>query len=226
MNYAKLSRRFFAYYFDSIIVSGITSALLLFLKMFSLSISLEGLSKGDFSFFSKFYLLYLLLYLVYEVAFLVSPLSSTPGKLILELEVVSYNSSFIKVFIRSLVKVISTLPGLIFISGLVASFTEKKQSFHDMLAGTFVTDSDARNHSFSNKMDSPEFHAEMKKRGIKTFSQQQALAQEMFGKTKNSADKSFLVSPLLWIIVLIICVIIGFVYSGSLISELEKIFAY
>jgi len=224
MNYTRISRRFFAYYFDLLIVSGITSALLLFLKMFNLGLSLDGILEGDFSYFSKLTFLNLFIFVIYEVAFLISPLSSTPGKLILQLEVVSYNSSFIKVVIRSIVKAIDTLPGLIIISGLVAGFSDKKQSIHDMIAGTFVTDSDTRNQSFSNNMDSPEFHAEMKNRGIKTFSEQQALAQEMFGKTKNSTQKSFLASPLLWIIVLIISVVIGFIYSSTLTSELQKVF--
>ncbi len=222
MNYARLSRRFFAFYFDSLIVTGIVSALLLFLKIFDVGISFEGIMEGDFSFFSRYYILYFLIYLIYEVSFLASALSSTPGKIILGIEVVSYESSFIKVFIRSLVKVIGALPGLIYISGLVAAFNEKKQSIHDLLAKTFVTDLDSRNLSFSSNMDSAEFHEEMKKRGIKTFSQQQSLAEEMFGKA-SKANNNLLTSPLLWVIVLVISIVVGFVYTRTVTSEIQKL---
>lgn len=222
MNYARLSRRFFSLYFDSLIVTGIISAFLLFLKIFDIGISFEGIMEGDFSFLSRYSILYLLIYLAFEVSFLTSALSATPGKIILGLEVVSYESSFLKVFIRSIVKVIGALSGLIYISGLVAAFNEKKQSIHDLLAKTFVTDLDSRNQSFSSNMDSAEFHEEMKKRGIKTFSQQQALAEEMFGKA-NKANNNLLRSPLLWVIVLVILIFVGFVYTRTVTYEIQKL---
>lgn len=222
MNYAKLSRRFFAFYFDTLIVTGIVSVLLLLIKIFDLGISYEGILKGDFSYFSRYYILFSLIYLAYEVAFLTSALSSTPGKIILGLEVLSYESSFLKVFVRSIIKVIGALPGLIYISGLVAAFNEKKQSIHDLLAKTFVTDLDNRNQSFSSNMDSAEFHEEMIKRGIKTFSQQQALAEEMFGKA-SKANNNLFNSPLLWVIVLGISIVVSFVYARSITYEVQKL---
>lgn len=222
MNYAKLSRRFWAYYFDSIIVSGVFSAILMFLKLLGINMSFEGVMEGDFSSLVEFYLIYFLIYLIYEVAFISSSLSSTPGKLILELEVVCSNSSFIKVFIRSLVKTIEMFPGLIIISGFIAVFNDKKQSLHDLSAGTFVTDADNRNQSFENKMNSEELYQEMKKKGIKTFSQQRALAEEMYGKTKKSSAKSFLSSPLIWLVLLGISIVISFIYSNSLASDIQN----
>lgn len=226
MNYAKLSRRFFAFCFDTIIVSGIVSAILLFLKflkIFDISKYAENLLKGDFSFFVNYFIISFLVYLAYEVIFLTSNLSSTPGKIILEMEVVSRKANFLKVFIRSLTKVIESSTGLIFISGLVATFSEKKQSIHDLLAKTFVTDFNIKRQSFSNIMDSPEFHEEMKRRGIKTYSQQQALVQEMLGKPGNSSNNSLLKAPLLWTIVLVFTIIIGIIYSNSVMSELKKL---
>lgn len=222
MNFSKLSKRFFAFYFDTIIVSSIVSVVLLLLKRFGTGISFENISKGDFSIFTKYFLLYFLVYLIYEIIFLSTNLSSTPGKIILEMEVVSYNSNFIKVFIRSVVKVIQSLPGLIFISGLVAAFSEKKQSIHDLLARTFVTDFDSRNRSALNKMDSTEFHEEMKKRGIKTYSEQQALIQELYGNPRKFTGKNLLKSPLPWILVLIISIIFNIIFTNSLISEMKS----
>lgn len=222
MNYARLSRRFFALYFDSCIVAGIVSTLLLFLKMFDIGISFEGILEGDFSYLSRYYALFFFVYLAYEIVFLISPLSSTPGKIILGQEVVSYESSFLKVIIRSIVKVIGAFSALIYISGLVAAFNEKKQSIHDLLAKTFVTDLDRSNRAFSSNMDSSEFHEEMKKRGIKTYSQQQALAEEMFGKARK-ANNNLLMNPLLWVIVLIISIVIGLVYSRTITSEIQKL---
>jgi len=225
MNYSKISRRFFAYCFDTIIVYGIICVLLLFLKVlkiFDISTYIENMLKGDFSFFTNYLLVCFLIYLAYEFIFLTSSLSSTPGKIILEMEVVSHKSSFTKVFIRSLVKVIQSLSCFIFISGLVAVFTEKKQTIHDLLAKTFVIDFDSRSQSLSNKMDSEAFHEEMKRRGIKTYSQQKALAEEMFGKSRKAINNSLLKAPLFWGIILILSIIIGGIYTNLVMSEIKN----
>jgi len=226
MDYSKISKRFFAFYFDSIVVSGIVFALLLILKLINIEISYEGLLKGDISSVYKINLLYFLVFLVYEVIFLTSNLSSTPGKIILGVEVVSRQSSFVKVLIRSMVKVIVTLPGIAIISGLVAVFSDRKQSIHDMLAGTYVTDFSSRKQSFSIGMDSPEFHEEMKKRGIRTYSEQQALAQEMFGKSGKFGNGSLLKKPILWVIILLISIFVCILYFNSVASELKGILQF
>lgn len=223
MDYSKISRRFFAFYFDSIIVSGIVFTTLLILKLFNIGISYEGILKRDFSSIYKISFLYFIVFLVYEVIFLTSNLSSTPGKIILGMEVVSRQSSFLKVLIRVVVKAIATLPGIVIISGLVAVFSDQKQSIHDILAGTYVTDFNIRRQSYSNKMDSPEFHEEMKKRGIKTYSEQQALAQEMFGKFGKFGNNSILKTPIIWVIILLLSIFTLILYTNSVASELQSI---
>jgi len=227
MSYSKISRRFFAYLFDTIIVSGIACTLLLILKLlniFDIRSVAENIVNGDFSFFVNYYILCFLIYLVYEVVFLISNLSSTPGKIILDMEIVSYKSSFLKVFIRAIVKVIESLTCLVLISGLVAVFTEKKQSIHDLLANTFVVDFDRKSHHLPSRMDSEEFHEEMKRRGIKTYSEQKALAQELFGNSKKTNIGTILSSPLLWVIVLVVSLIISTIYSNLIVYQIKKIF--
>ncbi|AEV70593.1 RDD family protein [Acetivibrio clariflavus] len=227
MSYSKISRRFFAYLFDTIIVSGFVCTLLLilkFLNIFDTKTLVENISKGDFSFFINYYILCFLIYLVYEVVFLTSNISSTPGKIILDMEIVSYKPSFLKGFIRSTVKVIESLSGLVIISGLVAVFTENKQSIHDLLAKTFVVDFDRRSQHIPSSMDSAEFHEEMKRRGIKTYSEQKALAQEMFGNRKKSSISFILSSPLLWAIVLVLSIIIIIIYSNVIIYQIRNFY--
>lgn len=204
MNISKLFRRFWAYYFDNIIVAGIYAGILIVLKMFGVSISLQGVLEQNYTDLVTFYLTYGLLFLVYEISFLCSSLSATPGKLILGLEVVCYNQgSLFKVFIRSLVKVIATLISFVpFIFFLIAAFTENKQSPHDIIASTLVV---RKNNAASKKINNINLIEEMQKRGINTYSEQLALASELNGTSKNTASASYSWLGLLILVIAIFC---------------------
>lgn len=235
MNFSSVSRRFWALIFDYFIIGSIFYGVVLVLKMSGISIfQLKEVVDGDFSSLSNFYLLYIIIYLIYEVTFLSSNLSATPGKIIMEMEVVSANANFFKVFFRSLIKAISTLTGLHIIFFTIAVFTEKSQALHDLLTGSFVIDKEMTSSSAMDltkditKTDA--FYEEMKKRGIKTPSEKKALAEEMFSKAKKNSTNSILSNSFIWILVLFFSigfvVIEGKVFVSDLIIELSTIPQY
>lgn len=220
MNFSELSRRFWAFFFDSLIISGIYYGVLLILRMSGNTIlHIENLMKSDFSALANLYISYGLFYVIYEVIFLSSNLSATPGKIIMEMEVVCANSSFFKVLLRSLVKAISSLTGLHIILFTIAIFNEKKQAVHDLLSGSFVIDVDNTKHSL-DLANSKDLHNEMKNRGLKTFSEQKALAEEMYGKSNKSTN--ILASSFVWILVLVIAIALSLVYTRIIYSDVKS----
>ena len=205
---------------------------ILVLRMNGTSIfPVEEIIEGKFSALSEFYLIYAVIYLIYEVGFLSSNLSATPGKIIMEMEVACTNANFLKVFIRSIIKFISTVTGLYIIFFTIAIFSEKKQSVHDLLASSFVIDKEKSNQGgidLTQDITKTEaFYEEMKNRGIKTFSEQKALAEEMYGKANKSSKSSILSSSFIWVLVLVISigfsVIGGKVLVTDMIGEMKTI---
>lgn len=196
MNVSGLLRRFFAWWlFDSWIVAGLLFGLIMFLELLGVGASFEELTLGlldnDFGVLADFYLIYAVLYLIYEICFVVSPLSATPGKLILGIEVVSDSkSSIVKAVLRCLVKLpavlISPINIIYIIIGVVSS---KRQSLHDKIAGTYVVYKKTNNHS-SKRINSAELFEEMKRRGLRTYSEQVALAEELYGSGRKKSKKS------------------------------------
>lgn len=204
MNIGKLFKRFWAYCLDVVIVFGIYWVILFLIKILIgyngvtvLNVLLEEAYKIPSLEFSTsvlrgqaynlilLYLVYGLLYLIYEISFLSSKLSATPGKLVLGLEVVCYNNStFQKILIRSLLKITTTLiiplNLLIFI---LTSFNKTKQSLHDKLSNTCVVTKDKSTKYGTNpQMTLEEFFEEMKSRGLRMYSEQRALSQEIYGR--------------------------------------------
>lgn len=193
MSISKLSRRFTAYYFDNNIVVGIYSGILLIIKYaLNMDIPIYRLFEGDFTAWSVYILSYGLLYLIYEVFFLSLKVSATPGKMIMRLEIVSDNgSSFFRVLLRSLVKVIAIMTIILpYIFYLLAAFSEKKQTIHDKIAGTFVIKKNV-SRSSSKEIDVEELFEEMKRRGYRTYSEQKALTEELYGSGNNSSGSSY-----------------------------------
>lgn len=226
MNYSAISRRFWAVFFDNCIIGGIFIGLALLLKMSGISIfPIEEIASGDMSGMSRFYLLYGIVFLAYEVGFLSSSLSATPGKIIMEIEVACANASFLKVILRSLIKLISTMTGLSIIFYTIAFFNEKKQALHDLIAGSFVIDREAANSAMDLTKDQAKKEAlfeEMKSRGMKTFSEQKALEEEMYGKAKKSPINTILSGSFIWIVILVISFAVNFFGSKALLSDLVK----
>lgn len=203
MNFSAVSRRFWALTFDYIIIGSIMYVVILVLRMNGTSIfPVEEIIEGKFSALSKFYLIYAMIYLIYEIGFLSSNLSATPGKIIMDMEVACTNANILKVFIRSLIKLISSVTGLYIIFFTIAIFNEKKQSVHDLFAGSFVIDKEKTN---SGGID---------------------LTQDI-SKTEafKSSKSSILSSSLIWVLVLVISigfsVIGGKVLVSDMISEMK-----
>jgi uncharacterized RDD family membrane protein YckC len=193
MNISKLTRRFWAYIFDDIIVLGIYLGILLILKYaLNMNIPIDRLLERDPTVMAVYYFSFGLLFLVYELFFLSLKVSATPGKMMLGLEVVTDNgNSFFKVLLRSLVKVIATVTSILpFIFFLLAAFSEKKQTIHDRIAGTFVIRKNV-SRSAPREIDVEELFEEMKRRGYRTYSEQQALAEEMYGSGNNTGSASY-----------------------------------
>lgn len=89
--------------------------------------------------FILYYGMIIVVQLIFETLFVYSPLSGTPGKILMNIEVSCYrNASFLKVLIRTLTKVIALYTGISIIEFFVIVFNKKKQSIHDMLASTVV----------------------------------------------------------------------------------------
>lgn len=225
MNYSVISRRFWAWFFDNAIIAGILYGVLLVLRMSGMSIfPVEEIIEGNFSSLSKFYLIYAMIYLTYEISFLSSNLSATPGKIIMEMEVACAKASFLKVIIRSVAKFISAATGLYLIFFTIAMFNEKKQAVHDLLAGSFVIDQERENQSAMDLTQditkTEAFYEEMKSRGIKTFSEQKALAEEMYGKASKSSKSSILSSSIIWVLVLVVSFGFSFIGSKVLVSDM------
>ncbi|OPZ90282.1 MAG: RDD family protein [Firmicutes bacterium ADurb.Bin419] len=220
MNFSGLPRRFWAYFFDLIILSGIYYGLLLLLRMAGIDLlRVKDLVKNDYSFLLNLYISFGIFFVIYEVIFLSSNLSATPGKLIMEMEVVCTNANLYKVLIRSLVKAISSLTGLYIILFTIAAFNDKKQATHDLLSGSFVID--AENSKYSQDVSkSEEIYLEMKNRGLRTFSEQKALTEEMYGKSNKSTNT--LSNPLVWILVLVISIAINLLYTKIIYSEVKS----
>lgn len=241
MNLGNLFKRFWSYFFDLVIVFGIYLGILLLLEIYAnqnvtvellkeiYKISSKGFSletiKENTHYIVIFYLTYALLFLLYEIVFLSSKLSSTPGKSLLSLEVACFKKvSFLKVFTRSLVKIISTLiTPLTFLSFLVAAFTKTKQSFHDKLANTYVISIKKMPQRGSKpKMTSEEFFEEMKSRGLTLYSEQKALADEIYGSQTIELDKSSSASKFVSVLVLLVSIILCLCFVSFSYPDLQN----
>ncbi|HOQ36603.1 MAG TPA: RDD family protein [Acetivibrio sp.] len=207
MNISKLSRRFWAFIFDDIIVLGIYSGILLLLKYaLNMDIPVYKVLDRDPTAMAVYYLSFGLLYLIYEVLFVSLKVSATPGKMLLGLEIVAENrSSFFRVLLRSLAKVIAIVTSVLpFILFILAAFSEKKQTIHDKIAGTYVIRKNVRRYA-PREVDVEELFEEMKRRGYRTYSEQKALAEELYGAGNNNAGTSYAWLGALFLIFALAC---------------------
>lgn len=240
MNISKLFRRFWAYCFDIIIVCGIYSGILLLIKVFGISDTLYNalqsfhavLSKGILSallsqqafYVALFSLSYTLLFFVYEVIFLSSKLSATPGKLILRIDVrFSDKFSFLKIVVRSIIKSLTTmLFPLVLISFIVSAYSKKKQSLHDRVANTYVAVLNAPNHGTNPTMTLEEFFEEMTSRGLRMYSEQLALAEEIYGSRIIEPDNANTTSSAIGVLALVISIILNISFISFSYSDIEN----
>ncbi len=240
MNISKLFRRFWSYCFDIIIVCGIYSGILLLTKVLdinnTLNKALQGfhtlLSKGISSellnqqayYIALFFLSYGLLFLAYEITFLSSKLSGTPGKLILGVEVgCSDKVSFYKVLVRSLIKVLTTLfIPLALVSFIASAFSQTKQSLHDRIAHTYVTVLNNPNRGTDPNMTLEEFFAEMTSRGLRMYSEQLALAEEIYGSHIIEPDKTSTRASVIGVLALVLSIILNLSFISYSYSDIEN----
>lgn len=220
MEVCKLSRRFWAYVFDNIIVSGIYAGFLVALHALGKDIPIKGIIERNPNDLALMYLTFGLLYLFYEVAFLSSKFSGTPGKLILNLQVVSCKkSTIIDALIRSCIKVIATLTQIVPVLFFILSiFTANKQAVHDLAADTIVMQKKKRAVIRSSNVDpSVNLFEEMKRRGLKTYSEQLALAKELnlYRGKKQTSVRSYTWLGVLIFVFSIVCVVffVSFFYT-------------
>lgn len=193
MEVSKLSKRIFAYLFDIIIVIGIYAGILIILHMFGKDIPIEGVLEKNPNDLALVYLTFGLVYLFYEVFFLSTNFSSTPGKLIFNIQIISCKkSSIFDALIRSTIKVIATLTQIVPVIFLIISiFTANKQAVHDIAADTIVMQKKRTVIRSRNVDPNVNLFEEMKKRGLKTYSEQVELAKELnCYKGTSSASKS------------------------------------
>lgn len=81
----------------------------------------------------------LVIYYLYKVIFEISPLQATPGKALLDLKVTTENGERISFKAGNIRWLLSYVSGcLLGVGYLMAAFTKKKQTLHDMVAKTVV----------------------------------------------------------------------------------------
>ena len=144
--YTGIWKRVVAFIIDTVILIG-----LFIVTVFSINIILAiPQEKTLFSFYAliEHYNSYLLLYagigsilwLLYEIFFLQSKLSATPGKLFLGLKVSYRKKATYLIVIRTLLKFLLTLTVFgIFIEFLVMYINKDRRTLHDFVAGTQIS---------------------------------------------------------------------------------------
>jgi len=222
------------------IVCGIYSGILLLIKVLDINDTLYKALQGFHTVLSKgissqllneqayyivlLFLSYGLLFLMYEIIFLNSKLSATPGKLILSVEVGCCDKvSFFKVFVRSLIKVLSTLIiPLAFISFIASALSQTKQSLHDKPAHTYVTVLNNPSRGTNPQMTLEEFFEEMTSRGLRLYSEQLALAEEIYGSRITEPDKANTRSSVVGVLALVLSIILNLSFISYSYSDIEN----
>jgi uncharacterized RDD family membrane protein YckC len=241
MNISKLFRRFLACCFDVIVVFGIYFVIIFFIKILSgnngtttlfkttNTISLD-LLKSYTHYIVLFYLFYGFLFLIYELCFLGSKLSATPGKLVLSLEVACYSgSNFKKLLIRSLLKVLAILVTPLSLLLFIASaFNKTKQSLYDKLTNTCVITKDNRKLRGANPhMTLEEFFEEMKSRGLRMYSEQKALSEEIYGSPiplSQTYYKPVSFRSMFGLLVLVISIVVSVSFAFYIFPDIQKLY--
>lgn len=243
MNIGKLFKRFWAYCFDLIMVCGIYWGILFLIRILSNyniisevvkevhKILSSEISIGQAYYSLTFYLSYGLLFLIYEISFLSSKLSATIGKLTLGLEVVCYNGfDFQKILIRSLLKVTTMLiPPLTLSLFIFSAFSKTKQSLYDKWSNTCViTKDNSKIYGSNPQMTLEEFFEEMKSRGLRLYSEQQALSEEIYGspiplgQTYNKPASSH---SMFGVLVVFILIAISVSFALYVFPDIQKLYA-
>ena len=247
MNISKLFKRFVAYCFDFLIVLSIYWIILFLIKILSgyngttslleelrnissPEIAADILKRQAFNLIIL-YLIYGFTYLIYETSFLSSKLSATPGKLILGLEVVCYSkSSFKKILIRSLLKITAILiPPFTLLLFMISAFSKTKQSLHDKFSNTCVITKD-NSHLYGTKpqMTLEEFFEEMKSRGLRLYSEQVALSQEIYGRPTPLAKPYYKPASnhsLFGVFILVISIAVSISFAYYFFPNIQKLYA-
>lgn len=230
MTVSGVLRRYFAWLIDSIILAGLTFGLTMFLEALGVGVPLNELVQAMIrkteqslevinSFQLEVWAIYAVLFFIYEIVFVASSLSATPGKIILGIEIVSDRKSSIdKVIIRALVKFIGEMFPFSLVNFIMVLVSGKKQSLHDKAARTYVVYKKVENN-YSKKIDPKELFEEMKRRGLRTYSEQLALAEELYGKNRKKARTS---ASYGWISLVLL--IVGLVLFGVFFSRYLSIY--
>ncbi|TYQ15806.1 UNVERIFIED_CONTAM: putative RDD family membrane protein YckC [Acetivibrio alkalicellulosi] len=221
MQVSKLSQRFLAYFFDIVIVTGVYGGGLILLSLLGKDIPIQGVFQRNLNDLALFCLTFGVFYLLYEIVFLTSSLSATPGKLIFNLEIISCKkSSVVDSLIRSFIKVLATMTQIIPIFFFfVAVFRVNNQTVHDIASDTIVV---KKQISHSVQPTGINLFEEMKRRGLKTYSEQVALANELKNMKRKTVSSA---SSYSWlgVVIFLFSVICGFAFFSLFYSDFNQI---
>ena len=98
---------------------------------------------------------------------------------------------------------------LVLISFIVSAYSKKKQSLHDRVANTYVAVLNAPNHGTNPTMTLEEFFEEMTSRGLRMYSEQLALAEEIYGSRIIEPDNANTTSSAIGVLALVISIILN-----------------
>jgi uncharacterized RDD family membrane protein YckC len=136
--YAGFWQRAVAYVIDSAILS-VVYAVTFFVSALFLGLSGAGVGAGGMFLSILLFLGSLMVSALYHPLFECTDYQGSPGKYALSIKVTDMNGEkidFLRAFGRNLAKLLSALP--LYFGFLMASFTDRKQALHDMMADCLV----------------------------------------------------------------------------------------
>lgn len=151
--YASIFRRFVAFLVDTLITVTIPLIFFIILRFMThgefpdfvhgLFIGWPGINDPMVSDMTWMFDIFVLINIVYFTLFEGSRRQATPGKMLTGIFVTDYNGnriSYLRALGRSLGRILSMI--ICFVGYLVALFTARNQTFHDLLASTLVLEPD------------------------------------------------------------------------------------
>ncbi len=138
MKYASFSRRVLAHIIDSLIVNCFLEVIYWGLKVFVNLNDKNVIDTGNIMLIALYGAGFLMIDAPYEILSYCSKYQATIGKRVVGIVVMDVNGERVS-FTRAVLRFLATFPSAISLVGyLMVLFTRKKQTMHDMLAGTVV----------------------------------------------------------------------------------------
>lgn len=138
MRYTAFFKRFLAHVIDSIIIYCFLKVIYWCLKLFSNVNAENVIDTENIMLIALYGAGFFLIDAPYEILSYCSKYQATIGKRVVGIVVLDVNGERIS-FMRAVLRFLATFPSAISLVGyLMVLFTRKKQTMHDMLAGTVV----------------------------------------------------------------------------------------